>query len=89
MKVKDISEYPFVEWVYNYMEDVYFIETESSIEARENIDNIINGLFDKTTMLNIDTLINAIECEQYTAGFLKGYIAAVRIMRGQTIFRQQ
>lgn len=88
MIVKDISEYPFIKCVYDYMSEVDFIETESSKKVREEINNAIYGILDIKTMIKLDDLINAIANEQYSEGFLNGYIVAVRIMRGQTIFRK-
>lgn len=88
MKVKNISEYPFIEFIYNFMEGPYLIETEKAIEAREKLDEIINKLFGDDIVFELDCLITWLEGEQHSAWFLNGYIAAVMLMNGQTIFKK-
>lgn len=70
------------------MERSYLIETEKAIEAREKLDEIINKLFGYDIVFELDWLITWLEGEQNSAGFLNGYIAAVMLMNGQTIFRE-
>lgn len=88
MKVKNISEYPFIDFIYNYMAEAYLIETEKATEVREKLDEIINKLFGYDIAFELDWLITLLEGEQHSAGFLNGYIAAVMIMNGQTIFKK-
>lgn len=79
MKVKNIGEYPFIDFIYNLMEEPYLIEPEKATEVREEIDEIINKLFGYDIAFELDWLITLLEGEQHSAGFLIGNRSYIKI----------
>lgn len=81
-KIKDISEYPFIDLcnTYNINSNEY-INTEERESAALSVKAILNRLADDTDALDtaVDELVTS--CED--VGFINGYITAVRLMKGE------
>ncbi len=85
--MKDIREYPFLNWLYNYLEDnKYFKDNDVANEIEKEIYKIFReNKYDFDTMLELECNINALEREYHCSGFLWGYITAVNTAKGITV----
>lgn len=89
MKVKNVKEYPFIELVYELIDKVGFIITEEAINADTNFYETIEKLYGKEAVFNLEKLIYILKKEHQKSGFLNGYLAAVRIMKGKSVINEE
>ena len=85
--MKDMRDYPFINWLYSYMEDKNFFKdcgTADKLE-KEIYEIAGKGKNDFDTMLEIEWRLSAIEREYHSFGFLWGYLTAVNVMKGITV----
>lgn len=85
--MKDMIEYPFINWLYGYMEDKnFFKDCGMADKLEKELYEIIKkeeNDFDK--IFEFDWRISAIEREYHSFGFLWGYLTAVNVVKGITV----
>lgn len=85
--MKDIREYPFLNWLYNYLEDNNYFKDDDTVNRMEKeIYKIFREkTYDFDIILELECNINALEREYHCRGFLWGYITAVNTANGITV----
>ena len=80
--MKDIQEYPFLNWLYNYLEDNnYFNSNDITNENEKEIYKVFeNSSCNFNTFFELECHINALEREYHSRGFLWGYMTAANMI---------